>query len=358
LEGLEGDGGGDFVEGEVYCEDGKLSQLKAGIGEFRLVAGAVTEPLGGPYRGGLIELDLSQVRGYLHLPDHAFSGCRQLRAVRWPRGIQSIGCYCFERSALTEVDLRETILESLDRGAFWGCSELGSVQLPPTVAVMGASCFAGSGGFVPGLRGLDLSATAVRRVGAWGFMNCRSVREVRLPGCVTDLGEGCFRESGLVGMDLSALRLERMGKWVFEGCRELREIKLPGVLESIGDGCFRGSGVEVMDMSGTRLRTVGGLAFAQCIRLREMVLPVTVREIGAKWGLCCSVGARDMGPTYRCGGAGTSRGRSGIGAFVVGRMVWRGAEAVCMPGMAIGGPVHSGANCLGGHVSRPLPPAG
>ena len=70
----------------------------------------------------------------IHLPvfsskisDRAFTGCKALSVVD-VKGITTTGLYCFQNTAITEIDL--SLCTTVSSGAFAGCKKLQTVDLP------------------------------------------------------------------------------------------------------------------------------------------------------------------------------------------------------------------------------------
>ena len=81
------------------------------------------------------------------------------------------------------------------------------------------------------------AGSALRCIGKEAFSWCRQLREIEIPACVEEIGEGCFRHSSLSRVTFaggSALR--RIGKEAFSWSR-LMEIEIPA-RDEIGERCF------------------------------------------------------------------------------------------------------------------------
>ena len=110
-------------------------------------------------------------------------------------------------------------------------------HIPGYCAALPDSCFSGSS-----VRCVTFAAgSALRRIGKEAFSRCSRLREIEIPACVEEIGEGCFQAAeekddydGITYVfSLSRVTfaagsaLRRSGKRAFSGCSELREIEIP-----------------------------------------------------------------------------------------------------------------------------------
>lgn len=79
--------------------------------------------------------------GMTQLGDYCFNNCSGLTSITIPDGVTSLGNYCFLRcSSLTSIDLPAG-LTSLSYRCFYNCSSLTFITIPGSVAYLGGSCF-------------------------------------------------------------------------------------------------------------------------------------------------------------------------------------------------------------------------
>jgi len=104
--------------------------------------------------------------------------------------------------------------------------------------------------------------------------------KVFLPGSVTHIGRGAFRECGW----MKSIRLPKglifIGEEAFFGCWELRSVSCPAGLVAIGDGAFG----ECFSLNKIKLnkglKAIGAGAFMACGALEEIALPPGLEFIG------------------------------------------------------------------------------
>lgn len=93
----------------------------------------------------------------------AFSLCEQLETVKLPKNIQVIDAGAFQRTAINEIDLPESV-RLIDNSAFDGCSELTEITIP--------------GG--------------VTEIGECSFLKCGKLKKVNIPESLRRFGVHCF----------------------------------------------------------------------------------------------------------------------------------------------------------------------
>ena len=118
----------------------------------------------------------------------------------------------------------------------------------------------------------------VREIGGYAFLGCIKLRTVSLPGSVTALGEGAFREcEGLVEADLGKVAM--LPKYLFAWCVNLRRVELPSRLADIGSHSFVYCGQLSEVRIPSHVKHIGSNAFSFCKSLRAVALPRSVTEL-------------------------------------------------------------------------------
>lgn len=167
--------------------------------------------------------------GAVRIGDGAFAGHREVRSVRLPSTLESIGAKAFvDCAGLERIEIPEDTHE-IGPEAFRGCTALREVVLPD------------------GLEELPRTA----------FAQCTSLKRVLGGASVRALGVGAFRACGALASIPAFERLESVGRNAFSGCRSLSGVKLGDACREIGDG-----------------------AFANCKGLSSVVLPDGVERLG------------------------------------------------------------------------------
>lgn len=125
----------------------------------------------------------------------------------------------------------------------------------------------------------DLSQTGITVIESRLFLNCTSLKTVKLPKTLTMI-YGAFENcTSLEKVDLSQTGITEL-EGTFEGCSALETVKLPENITKIGFGTFTGcSSLEKMDLSQTLVTEIGGSAFSACSGLKTVKFPKTLTAI-------------------------------------------------------------------------------
>ena len=195
---------------------------------------------------------------------------------------------------LYNIDLSSTKLEEVPTYCFYDCSNLQSIILPASLKTIGNVAFYGC----YKVRNIDLSTTSLTKIESW-FSNTDSLRTVKLPNTVTEIGENAFYNSPIeeinfpaalitIGdgafygnqlkiIDLSATKFNTINNW-FAGNKKLRTVKLPETVTSLGEGAFDNCYIEKINFPST-LTTIGERSLRYC-RIDTLRLPAAITEIG------------------------------------------------------------------------------
>ena len=249
----------------------------------------------------------------------AFHNCKELESINVNGAVlTALGTYTFnECDKLRSIDLSSTKLEEIPAYAFYSCDSLRTVTFPATVKSIGQGAFYYNQSLeslkMPAvltsiygdafreckkIRSVDLSATSLTKISSW-FSNVDSLRIVKLPNTVTEIGESAFYgapieeinfptslttigssafyNNRLKNIDLSATKLTTINNW-FANNNTLRTVKLPETVTTLGDGAFSNCYItEINFPSGLTSISRNALNYCQIDTLR---LPATVTEIG------------------------------------------------------------------------------
>ena len=145
----------------------------------------------------------------------------------------------------------------------------------------------------------DLSQTGITVIESRLFLNCTSLKTVKLPKTLTMI-YGAFENcTSLEKVDLSKTGITEL-EGTFEGCSALETVKLPENITKIGFGTFTGcSSLEKMDLSQTLVTEIGGSAFSACSGLKTVKFPKTLTAIDSYAFLSCKnlTGELDLSQT-------------------------------------------------------------
>lgn len=107
----------------------------------------------------------------------------------------------------------------------------------------------------------------------------KSVSEIVVPNCVTDIGENAFSKLKQLTSVTLPDSLQIIGENAFISCANLKSISIPDSVTSIGDYAFYKSGLESVEISGG-IRQMGEYAFASCNNLTDLTIAEGVSVIG------------------------------------------------------------------------------
>lgn len=178
-----------------------------------------------------------------------------------PESVRLIKEGAFVLSGLERVVLPKN-LQKIEGYVFEGCHNLREINLPKTLKELPDGLFSGCG-----FQKFVIPAS-VKYIGMKAFSYCRMLKQV-----VFETGSG----------------LREIGGMAFMDCASLREIKLPDSLEVIGYSAFSSSEqlTKVIFGKDSRLKEIGSNVFYECISLKKITIPKKVKKIdGYAFGSC------------------------------------------------------------------------
>ena len=182
---------------------------------------------------------------------------------------------CLVPKDITSVRFNDG-LQTIGDGAFFNCKSLKSIKLPHTVVEIGRNAFRGCSI----LREVTLN-DGLQEIGAMAFFFCKSLEYITLPSTVTEIGNHAFGSCS----DLSKVTLNdgltKIGDYTFCNCTSLESIKIGSQAFYY---CYNLREVILND----GLQKIGINAFFNCTSLKSIKLPSTVTEIGYRAFSYCS----------------------------------------------------------------------
>lgn len=180
---------------------------------------------------------------------------------------------------LEEADLSQTGITVIESRLFLNCTSLKTVKLPKTLTMI-------YGAFenCTSLEKVDLSQTALTQMQGT-FRDCSSLKTVKLPTILTSLGNTFAGCTSLEEADLSELPITELWGSTYNGCSALKMVKLPKTLTVIDSYAFLSCKnlTGELDLSQTAVKTIGICAFYKDGGvLGKIRLPKTITEIGSE----------------------------------------------------------------------------
>lgn len=190
----------------------------------------------------------------------AFNGCTNLKEIRLPNNLTSMGINCFMNCTSLEKVTFGNSLKSVSASAFYGCSSLSEIVFSNSITVIGGSAFA----FCNSLKSVELPSN-LTSIGAKAFLGCSHLEEVVIYDKINDIQDQAFAD-----------------------CRKLKTITLGNSLKSLFSStfykCYSLKGVIIPD-SVERLRAK---TFDYCMGLEYIVVGKSVSTIEAQTFYNCS----------------------------------------------------------------------
>lgn len=174
---------------------------------------------------------------------NAFSGCKKLKNVCLPDGLQEIsdGMFCwtkleniviptsvrkigfesFEKTHIKSLTIPESITE-IGEAAFRWCSFLETIHLPDEIKVLRAETFEGC----CKLNSVHLPRK-LQEIEDGAFWSCQSLKEIYIPETVTSIGDHAFMGCTSLEMVYIPESVEHIGSQAFQGCSNLKRVIVP-----------------------------------------------------------------------------------------------------------------------------------
>ena len=159
------------------------------------------------YDENIVQLELTKrVKEISRL---TFSGCRNLRFVKFNDNLKEIGYEAFYNCVSLEEAILPPALLHLREGAFMDCRSLKKVVLP-SVKVLPKNLFKG----------------------------CVSLEEIVIPDTVEIIEEGCFYGCKNLKTIIFSKNLKEIGDYAFKRCFALESVVFPETLKKLGHKAF------------------------------------------------------------------------------------------------------------------------
>lgn len=168
--------------------------------------------------------------------NQAFRGCRVLRTIALPEGVESLGQALFaDCDTLAEVELPAEI-EEIPAYFFMNCKELEDIDIPETVRSINYEAFKNC----VKLSEMTTLPNGLTTVGPSAFRACTNLQTVLLPESLTEIGGYAFSDcTSLTEIDIPAA-VASIGNYAFEDCTNLATVSIHDGTEEIGNFVFSG----------------------------------------------------------------------------------------------------------------------
>lgn len=232
-----------------------------------------------PTKLGTYDVTAIGARAFAGVTDHPkdrelIKLCQQIKVVKIPKGITSIGEAAFEScTALTDVTI-DADITSMGSHAFVYCRALKNVALGDGVREISDYAFT----WCEQLEHLTLGS-GIQTIGDYAFARCFVLDNVILPANLTSIGEASFLDCKKLHQITIPEKVTHIGDFAFGTCAELRSATIKGPVTSIGKGTFTTCPELATVKFPESLTTIGDQAFGNCELLNNVVIPDNVTHI-------------------------------------------------------------------------------
>ena len=185
--------------------------------------------------------------GYLS----CFFGCKSLKKITLPKGLEYIDSYSFAYSGLESIRVPDSVVY-MGKLVFWNCKQLKTVTIGNGVEVIGSGAFKAC----TSLTTLSIGS-GVKQIADDAFSNCTALESISIPDSVV-----------------------YMGKLVFWNCKQLKTVTIGNGVEVIGSGAFKACTSLTTLSIGSGVKQIADDAFSNCTALESISIPDNVIYIG------------------------------------------------------------------------------
>jgi hypothetical protein len=168
--------------------------------------------------------------------NQAFRGCRVLRSIEIPQGVESLGQALFaDCDTLSSVTLPDDMKE-IPAYFFMNCKELNNFVFPAQVERINFEAFKNCAK----IKDLSNLPTGLTVIGPSAFRACENITNVVLPNGLTTIDGYAFSDcTALPSIEIPA-SVEGIGNYAFEDCTNLATVTLHEGTKEIGNFVFAG----------------------------------------------------------------------------------------------------------------------
>lgn len=164
----------------------------------------------------LIGIDLANVR---HIEANAFSGCDNLKSIKFSASLTSVEEYCFTDTAWFKEQRQKNPLVSVGDILIDAGTALGDVKVPDGIKTISPYAFANNKGI--------LSVTlpsSLKRICKCAFLNCRNLTSIAISSVIS-IEDNAFDSCGVETLDLPP-NADNLDPMCFSGAKRLKAINI------------------------------------------------------------------------------------------------------------------------------------
>ena len=166
-------------------------------------------------------------------------------------------------------------------GAFYECDGITSVTIPDGVTGIGQSAFK----FCSALTTVTIP-DGMTSIGGYAFDSCIALSSVTIPESVTSIGEYAFDSCIALSSVTIPESVTSIGEYAFNSC-SFTEVNIPGNITVIKEGVFKNCGKLTKISIPGKVTAIGMFAFKDCYALKEVTIGKEVKEIGVNAFVNC-----------------------------------------------------------------------
>ncbi len=171
-------------------------------------------------------------------------GCTNLKKVTFEEGMTKIPAFIlYEAENVEEVSIPASVTE-IEQSAFWACTRIEEIALPEKLEIIGENAFNGA----TGLKSITLPES-LKELNVQAFANCTRLTEITIPKNVTTtnaLGYSSFaqnKRSPIYGCTnltkvTFAEGMTKIPAYMMYEADSIKEVVIPGSVTEIGENAF------------------------------------------------------------------------------------------------------------------------
>lgn len=210
-------------------------------------------------------------KGTVVICSYAFSNCKRLSSIRFPKSLKIIGDSVFEDCEnLKDISLPN--IYEISNGCFANCSNLKSILIPDSVNYIGQCAFFQCSN----LKSIEIP-DSVTEIGSAAFSGCLSLKNIKLSGGLKEIADEVFEKCTSLESILIPEGIKAIGNEAFSDCIHLTDVYLPNSLNSIANIAFYNCGFSSIKIPDG-VTWIGSDAFSGCTNLSAIQIPNTVKS--------------------------------------------------------------------------------